>query len=362
MHFHPMTFRLLALAALALAALACNGDDPTPAPTATQTAPHAHPLALRRDATPRITPAPAAKGWRTLAPMPTPRSEVAVAAVGGKIYVVGGFEGDGSTSDAVEVYDPVTDTWTQAPPLPEPRHHTAAMGVGGAFLYVIGGFGTSFSDPQSSVFRFDTTYRDLGGASAAADRPWRSRRHRCRLSGPRRALAFTRSAAAMRDRRTSPRSRSTRTSRTLGRGCRAFPRPATTCAAQSAVRADRQRSTLSAAACNVDFGQNLDANEEYDPGTDTWTAQSTAAHRPQRHRRRLPRRPHLRLRRRRLRGHLRRERSLRSRDRHLGDPRTDAHRPPRPRRRRRRRHHLRHRRRRDPRSLSVSGANEAYTP
>jgi N-acetylneuraminic acid mutarotase len=89
--------------------------------------------------------------------MPTPRSEVAVAAVGGKIYVVGGFEGDGSTSDAVEVYDPVTDTWTQAPPLPEPRHHAAAIGLVDRFLYVIGGFGTNFSDPKSSVYRFDAS-------------------------------------------------------------------------------------------------------------------------------------------------------------------------------------------------------------
>jgi hypothetical protein len=121
-----MILRLLVFAALTLIALACGGDS-DPSPTATPAEP-ADTATRALTATPAGTAddAPRRGTWRTLAPMPTPRSEVAVAAVGGKIYVIGGFEGDGSTSDAVEVYDPATDTWTQAPSLPEPRHHTAA--------------------------------------------------------------------------------------------------------------------------------------------------------------------------------------------------------------------------------------------
>lgn len=43
--------------------------------------------------------------WMIGAPMPSERSEVAVAAVEGRIYVVGGF--DGQTE--LEVYDPTAD-------------------------------------------------------------------------------------------------------------------------------------------------------------------------------------------------------------------------------------------------------------
>ena len=48
--------------------------------------------------------------WTTLAPVPTPRSEVATVELEGKIYVFGGF-GTGSTAN--EVYDPATDAWRQ---------------------------------------------------------------------------------------------------------------------------------------------------------------------------------------------------------------------------------------------------------
>jgi len=48
--------------------------------------------------------------------MPTPRSEVAVAPLDGKIYVIGGFEADGSPSARVEVYDPATNKWSEAAP------------------------------------------------------------------------------------------------------------------------------------------------------------------------------------------------------------------------------------------------------
>ena len=48
------------------------------------------------------------------APMPSERSEVAVAAMEGRIYVVGGF--DGQTE--LEIYDPTADRWTRGAPFP----------------------------------------------------------------------------------------------------------------------------------------------------------------------------------------------------------------------------------------------------
>jgi len=101
------------------------------------------------------TPAPSAGTWRTLAPMPTPRTEVAVAALDGLIYVVGGFEADGSVSAKVEVYDPISDTWDGVAPLPAPRHHAAAVAFIGR-VFVIGGFATSFSDPRADVWSYDS--------------------------------------------------------------------------------------------------------------------------------------------------------------------------------------------------------------
>ena len=52
--------------------------------------------------------------WTQLTPMPTARQEVAVAAYGGRVFVIGGF-GPGSEAVAtVEVYDPASDRGERA--------------------------------------------------------------------------------------------------------------------------------------------------------------------------------------------------------------------------------------------------------
>src|SRR3989449_9326333 len=79
--------------------------------------------------------------WGAKAPALLKRTEVAVAAVRGKVYVVGGFQpGLPFITPAVEEYDPVTDTWHERAPLPSGLHH-AGIGVVNDRLYVIGGFG-----------------------------------------------------------------------------------------------------------------------------------------------------------------------------------------------------------------------------
>jgi hypothetical protein len=65
--------------------------------------------------------------WSTGAPMPSVRSEVAVAEVGGKVYVVGGFGGD----TPLEIYEPTADRWSRGAPIPRPLHPAAAVGVDG---------------------------------------------------------------------------------------------------------------------------------------------------------------------------------------------------------------------------------------
>ena len=44
--------------------------------------------------------------WTTGTSMPTARTEVAGSVLDGKIYVVGGYDESGKTTDVVEVYDP----------------------------------------------------------------------------------------------------------------------------------------------------------------------------------------------------------------------------------------------------------------
>lgn len=76
--------------------------------------------------------------WESGAPMLTVRSEVAGAVVGDRIYIVGGLTATGVT-DAVEEYDPAANRWRLRARLPQPVHHPAAAALGGK-LYVIGGF------------------------------------------------------------------------------------------------------------------------------------------------------------------------------------------------------------------------------
>lgn len=101
--------------------------------------------------------------WQKAADAPSARTEVAAAALAGKIYVIGGFAplrlGNLlrlSVSDAVEVYDPAKDRWHPAAPLPRPLHHAAAASVGGR-LFVLGGFApslTSVWNPVDAVFEY----------------------------------------------------------------------------------------------------------------------------------------------------------------------------------------------------------------
>ena len=74
--------------------------------------------------------------WSRLADLPTARSEVAVADLSGKIYVLGGF---GSGATANEEYDPVTNTWRRRSPIPRGVDHAAAVGLEDT-IYLIGGF------------------------------------------------------------------------------------------------------------------------------------------------------------------------------------------------------------------------------
>src|SRR2546422_11491457 len=74
--------------------------------------------------------APSKGGWVAKAPALLNRTEVAVAAVRGKVYVGGGFQpGLPFLTPAVEEYDPGTDTRHARAPLPRGLHHAGVGGV-----------------------------------------------------------------------------------------------------------------------------------------------------------------------------------------------------------------------------------------
>jgi hypothetical protein len=79
---------------------------------------------------------PAANSWSAVADMPSPRAAHASVAMGGLLYVVGGV-GDNSTQ--LWTYDPATNTWDASrAPLPTAREHLTAAEVGGKLLVIAG--------------------------------------------------------------------------------------------------------------------------------------------------------------------------------------------------------------------------------
>jgi N-acetylneuraminic acid mutarotase len=96
--------------------------------------------------------------WVRLPGLPSPRSELAALYHEGKIYAAGGLEpgpdGSGRVSDAFEVFDTNTNEWRKLAPLPEPRHHPALAALGGV-VYLIGGFTDAAFRPSEKVFAYD---------------------------------------------------------------------------------------------------------------------------------------------------------------------------------------------------------------
>jgi len=94
---------------------------------------------------------PSADTWKALAPMPTKRGAAGAAVVNGKIYVTGGATSlTGVTENGihparphnvlatVEEYDPATDTWRTRRSMLVARNHHAVAAVGDK-VYAIGG-------------------------------------------------------------------------------------------------------------------------------------------------------------------------------------------------------------------------------
>ncbi len=120
---------------------------------------------------------PATDTWTTRAPMPTARCNLAVVAVNGLIYALGGTNTQGSIRyTTMEVYNPTTDTWTTAAPMPTGRSDFAAVSFNG-ILYAVGGSNPALT--QSGAL-------NVVGAYDTISKTWTTK---ASLPTPRRSMA-----------------------------------------------------------------------------------------------------------------------------------------------------------------------------
>lgn len=148
-------------ASLSLLAGCAGPASPSPSATLHATAPAGTPDG---SPTPLASPSPAATfafgEWRRLADAPVALTEVAVAAHGGRIWVVGGLDPAGRSSTAVQLYDPVADAWAGGPALPRGLDHAALLSTG-PDLFVIGGYARAQSSRlNAAVYRLDEWARE----------------------------------------------------------------------------------------------------------------------------------------------------------------------------------------------------------
>jgi DNA-binding CsgD family transcriptional regulator len=93
-----------------------------------------------------------ANGWLPGSDKPSPVANVQAGVVEGLIYVPGGVTADGGASSVLEVYDPAADLWTTRAALPAPLAGYA-LAVFGGQLYLFGGWdGAGYID---SVWVYD---------------------------------------------------------------------------------------------------------------------------------------------------------------------------------------------------------------
>ena len=106
---------------------------------------------------------PLTNSWSARAPMPTARSGIAAAVVNNELWVFGGEEPETLTiNPEVEVYNPVTNSWRQLPDMPSPRHGIWASMIGNKIYMPGGGSAAGFAATNTNqIF----TVTDFGAPS-----------------------------------------------------------------------------------------------------------------------------------------------------------------------------------------------------
>jgi N-acetylneuraminic acid mutarotase len=93
--------------------------------------------------------------WSTRSNLLAANSEMAVAELDGKIYVMGGYPASRVTVAAVQVYDAASNRWSMGAPLPNPLNHQMPATANGR-IYVMGGQTDSGSTSfTNTVFAYE---------------------------------------------------------------------------------------------------------------------------------------------------------------------------------------------------------------
>jgi N-acetylneuraminic acid mutarotase len=104
---------------------------------------------------------PATDTWENRTSMPTPRFNLDANVVDGNIYLIGGYDSSlpygGDAAVTNEVYDPETDTWTTKASMLAAKSDYASAAVGDK-IYIIGG--GSLSNPLTTVTQIYDTKTD----------------------------------------------------------------------------------------------------------------------------------------------------------------------------------------------------------
>ncbi|MEQ9520161.1 MAG: kelch repeat-containing protein [Parvibaculum sp.] len=95
--------------------------------------------------------------WRSLPPIPVGLQQAAMANVGGRLFLTGGFSAESKGADvrSLWVFDPAIGIWVQGADMPGPRAWHQMVGVDGK-LYVMGGIGSH----AERIFEFDPVTGD----------------------------------------------------------------------------------------------------------------------------------------------------------------------------------------------------------
>jgi N-acetylneuraminic acid mutarotase len=141
---------------------ACGGDD----------GPAGGPDASAVDAV--VVGCPTTSPWAVAPPLARgPTQETAAVAVGGKLYVLGGFDERGAVLADVQIFDPATCAWSAGPSLPAAVHHANAAVVDGT-IYVVGAMMTisfrAIGDVWALTPGVDATWRPRTAMPAGSER------------------------------------------------------------------------------------------------------------------------------------------------------------------------------------------------
>ncbi len=88
--------------------------------------------------------------------MPTPRIGAASVLVDDKIYVINGFNDKGQFFSTVEIYDPINDTWSKGENVSTAVSFPCCSAIDGK-IYVLGGYNGNMI--LSDVKEYDTGFR-----------------------------------------------------------------------------------------------------------------------------------------------------------------------------------------------------------